>query len=106
MTPNNNDNNDNNENNENKKELLFETFWNLYDKKTDTKRCKAKFLKLSNKDIEDILKVVKIYVDLTPDRKYRKNPSTWLNNESWKDELLQNKQTVRKFKRPTDNITS
>jgi len=97
--------NDNKEKKE-KKELVFDKFWNLYDKKIDTKSCKAKFLKLSNKDIVNILKVVKNYVSLTPDKQYRKNPLTWLNKESWKDESLKAEQTVRKFKKPTDNITS
>ena len=70
-------------------ELAFNTFWDLYDKKTDAKNCKAKFLKLNDTERAMIFKVVKNYVDSTPDKKFRKNPSTWLNGKCWED-ILEN----------------
>jgi len=63
----------------------FLKFWNLYDKKVDSKRCKDKFIKLPKKDIEKILEVVSDYVLSTPDPKYRKNPLSWLNGKCWND---------------------
>lgn len=63
----------------------FLTFWKIYNKKVDSKRCKDKFIKLPKKDIEKILEVVNDYVVLTPDIKFRKNPLTWLNGKCWND---------------------
>jgi hypothetical protein len=63
----------------------FLKFWNIYNKKNDSKRCKDKFIKLPKKDIDKILEVVNDYVVLTPDVKFRKNPLTWLNGKCWND---------------------
>ena len=89
MTPNNNVNNDNNDNNENKQKRLsdFETFWKTYAKPEGKKKASEKFLKLPQKDVDKILTVVKNYVISTPDKKYRKNPTTWINGEHWNDEI-------------------
>ena len=32
------------------------------------------------------------YIDSTPDKSFRKNPMTYLNNKSWEDEII-NKNT-------------
>jgi hypothetical protein len=69
------------------KEILFEQFWNLYDKKVERKNCFNKFIKLDLKVIEKIINVVPFYVKSTPDLKYRKNPETWINGECWNDEI-------------------
>ena len=63
----------------------FNLFWNKYNKKIDSKKCKDKFKKLSKIQVETILKVVDSYVAATSDVQYRKNPLTWLNGECWKD---------------------
>lgn len=70
------------------KEKLFESFWDLYDKKVEKDACKKKFLKLDLHVIEKILQVVPNYVLTTPDKQYRKNPETWINNKCWNDELI------------------
>ena len=100
-TPNNNDNNVNNENNENKKEIQFDLFWNLYDKKQGRENCLKNFCRLSDEDINKILLVVKDYVILTPETKYRKMPLTWLNGKHWNDELKNNKTLNYKPAKPT-----
>ena len=69
------------------KEILFEQFWNLYDKKVERKNCFNKFINLDLKVIEKIINVVPFYVKSTPDLKYRKNPETWINGECWNDEI-------------------
>lgn len=79
-------------------ELAFNTFWDLYDKKTDAKNCKAKFLKLNDTERAMIFKVVKNYVDSTPEKKFRKNPSTWLNGKCWEDDFNNLEHTVEKDK--------
>jgi hypothetical protein len=69
------------------KEILFEGFWTLYNKKIERKVCLAKFKKLDIETINKIIQVVPDYVKSTPDPKYRKNPETWINGECWNDEL-------------------
>lgn len=67
----------------------FERFWNLYDKKTGEKgKIKAKFLKLSKSDRAKIFETLPAYVAATPEKRYRKNPETYLNNKSWNDEII------------------
>ena len=69
------------------KEKSFDIFWNIYDKKVDTKNCKDKFEKLTEKERLLILEVVQAYVNSKPDVQFRKNPLTWLNGKCWNDEL-------------------
>lgn len=67
--------------------LSFDEFWNLYDKKTDRKKCEDKYKKLSLVQIEKIKTALPIYIKSKPDVQYRKNPLTWLNGECWNDEV-------------------
>jgi len=67
------------------KEVLFTDFWKVYDKSVDRKKCLEKFVKLPEKDIELILEVLPIYITETKDKKFRKNPLTWLNGNCWLD---------------------
>ena len=67
----------------------FADFWNLYDKKVGRKELLAKkFLKLPYKDKMKIMETLPDYVRSTPDKQYRKNPETYLNNRSWEDEII------------------
>lgn len=79
-------------------ELAFDNFWNLYDKKVDAKKCKDKFLKLTDLERVKIFKVLKNYVDSTPDKQFRKNPSTWLNGKCWEDDFNSLEHTIDKDK--------
>lgn len=63
----------------------FIEFWNMYNKKVDSKKCKDKFFKLSKQDIEKIKTVLPTYINDTHDVQYRKNPLTWLNGKCWND---------------------
>jgi hypothetical protein len=67
----------------------FEDFWDLYDKKTGNKESiKKKFKKLPQKTKELIIDYLPQYIESTPDKTYRKNPQTFLNNKSWEDEII------------------
>ena len=67
----------------------FEDFWDLYDKKVGKKeKIKKKWVKLPQKTKEEIIKYIPLYINSQPQKKYRKNPETFLNNESWKDEII------------------
>lgn len=65
----------------------FDDFWNLYNKKVGRKKSEAKWKRLTNKDRAAIMEHLPNYIRNTPDVQYRKNPETYLNNESWNDEL-------------------
>jgi len=66
----------------------FEDFWNLYDKKQDRPKCENKWKKIKQAAREKIMEHLELYVRSTPDIQYRKNPITYLNNESWNDEII------------------
>ena len=67
----------------------FAEFWDLYGKKTDLSKCKAKFARLSKLEIDLLFENLPDYIRSTPDKQYRKNPITWLNGKCWNDEILQ-----------------
>lgn len=67
----------------------FDRFWNLYNKKRgDKAKVKVKFCKLSKADREKIFQTLPAYVANTPDKTFRKDPQTYLNNRSWEDEII------------------
>ena len=65
----------------------FNEFWILYNKKIDKKKVEAKWSKLKESDKKMILLKLPAYIKATPDIKYRKNALTYLNGESWNDEI-------------------
>ena len=84
----------NNTNNNNKKEkdILFNKFWDAYDKKVGLLACKNKFMKLDIDICQKCVDVTPKYVASTPDVKFRRNPLTWLNQGCWDDEIKDNNQ--------------
>lgn len=67
----------------------FGKFWDMYGKKTSPKdKCFQKWKKLSAADREAIFRTLPQYVANTPDKRYRKDPATYLNQRVWEfDEL-------------------
>lgn len=67
----------------------FEEFWDAYDKKVGKKESLIKkWLKLSDEERELAMSYILKYKQCQPDKQYRKNPETFLNNKSWNDELI------------------
>ena len=67
----------------------FDIFWNLYDKKIGSrKKIESKWNKLPKNEKEKILDYIPMYIKSQPNKKFRKNAETFLNNESWNDELI------------------
>jgi len=82
---------DNKNDNKNDNELLekqFNEFWNLYNKKTGKADAEKKFkAALKIETFGSLMTGLNAYVKARDaDRKYWKDPSTWLNKECWKDE--------------------
>ena len=67
--------------------LSFSQFWDMYDKKIGMKKCSDKYAKISESDRSIIKEHVPRYVASTTDKKFRKNPLTYLNGEHWNDEI-------------------
>ena len=68
-----------------KRKEQFESFWNLYDNRKDKQKAKSLWMKLSEEDINLIRKTISRYLAETPDKKFRKHPSTYLNQKTWLD---------------------
>ena len=81
--------NEENDNNDKNIDSDFENFWNLYDKKVgDKNKIIKKFNALKEADKTKIFESLPEYIISTPDKKFRKNPETYLNNHSWNDEII------------------
>lgn len=67
---------------------LFEKFWAMYGKKVDKRKAQQKWKRLSKKDKHAALEYIPKYVAATPDIQYRRNPTTFLNNRTWENEII------------------
>jgi hypothetical protein len=66
----------------------FEQFWNMYDKKLGREICDKKYKKLNETERQKIKEHLPKYCLSTPDKQYRKNPITYLNQKCWNDDVL------------------
>ncbi len=68
----------------------FETFWNLYDKKTGKDKSEKKWYTIPESERKKIIDHIPKYKISQPEKRFRKNPLTYLNNKSWNDEIIEN----------------
>lgn len=67
----------------------FEDFWKAYDKKVGSRvKIENKWNKLSIEEQEAIMSHIPKYKYSQPDKQFRKNPETYLNNRAWEDEIV------------------
>lgn len=67
----------------------FEWFWNEYDKKVgDKQKLKKKWNKLTDEERQNAMNYLELYKQSKPDKQFRKNPETFINNKSWNDEII------------------
>ena len=67
----------------------FEWFWNEYDKKVgDKQKLKKKWNKLTDIERQNAMNYIDLYKQSVPDKQFRKNPETFINNKSWNDEII------------------
>lgn len=67
----------------------FEIFWDMYDKKVGrNEKIKSMWDKLSVETQQKILNYIPKYIELRPNKEFRKDPQTFFDNESWNDELI------------------
>lgn len=92
-----------NEIKEDEKELNipFDDFWNLYDKKRGLKdKVEAKWEKLTNSEREQAMAYIPKYKEAQPDKTFRKDPTTFINNKAWNDEII-----ISFSKKPLNNTS-
>jgi len=95
------DKNGKNEKNEkNNINIPFEKFWDLYDKKVDRAKCEPKWKKLKDSERESIMQYIPKYKKSEPNKKYRKNPETFLNKRSWENEIIGDNKKNNTLKNP------
>ena len=81
----------------------FDDFWNIYDKKVDRKNCESKWNKYSEETKEKIMLHIPSYVSSTPDKSFRKNPETYLNQEAWNNEIINHAKQSSQSQQKTGN---
>lgn len=66
----------------------FEIFWTTYDKKVGRPKAEKKWSELNEELRARIIEHVRRYVQAKPDKQYRKDPATYLNQKGWEDEII------------------
>lgn len=67
----------------------FNDFWELYDKKVgDKAKLEKKWQQISEPARLLIKEHIPKYKESQPEKKFRKDPQTYLNNKSWNDEII------------------
>jgi biotin operon repressor len=78
-------------------EIHFESFWNLYPKKTDKGAARRAFRKAAKtQELAVIVDAAGRYAEdpNLPEKQYIKNPATWLNAEAWNNGPLPKRKTT------------
>ena len=87
--------------------LPFSDFWDLYDKKVGSKiKLEKKWEKISEEDRAKIREYIPRYKKSQQDKMFRKNPETFLNNESWNDEIINETKNINNGKDRRDSETA
>lgn len=69
--------------------ISFSEFWDKYEKKVGDKiKLERKWILLKDIDRENIMAHIPLYKVSQPNKKFRKDPETYLNNKSWLDEIV------------------
>ena len=78
--------------------IEFEFFWNEYDKKVGVKeKLKKKWNNLTDIERQNAMNYIDLYKQSVPDKQFRKNPETFLNNKSWNDEIIKRTNSTTKL---------
>jgi hypothetical protein len=85
----------------------FDLVWDMYGKKGNRKTSLLKFSKMKDSDKKLMSGHLPEYVKSKPEKQYRKNLETYINQECWNDEIEdnQNERTqanIRNYETPTD----
>jgi uncharacterized protein YdaU (DUF1376 family) len=67
----------------------FEEFWDLYDYKKSRDKAEKAWKTLNKEEKALALQHAPVYAKSTPDKQFRKHPTTYLNNKSFNDEIIE-----------------
>lgn len=82
----------------------FDEFWNDYEKKVgDKEKIRKKYDKLPDRVKLAIKEHIPKYKAAQPEKQFRKNPETYLNNKSWNDEIIAKVQIKTNYVEPYTN---
>ena len=87
-----------------KKNIPFEVYWALYDKKVNQVETKKLWGGLNFKTQLEIVVYVAKYVQATPNKQYRKNPDNFLREEIWKNEIININKSIENNNVKQDNL--
>ena len=68
-------------------EYTFERWWKLYGYSKSKDKCMEKWLRMTYEERKLATERTPSYVASTPDLRFRKHPTTWLNQKCWNDEV-------------------
>lgn len=75
----------------------FDDFWELYDKKVGRSKAEKLYSKISTNDKAKIFEHIEPYKQSQPDKKFRKDPETYLRNRAWEDEIIMPQNTKNNY---------
>jgi len=67
----------------------FEEFWDMYDYKKSKDKAEKVWKTLNKEEKALALQHAPVYAQSTPDKQFRKHPTTYLNNKSFNDEIIE-----------------
>jgi hypothetical protein len=67
----------------------FEEFWDLYDYKKSRDKAEKAWKSLNKEEKALALQHAPLYAQSTPDKQFRKHPTTYLNSKSFNDEIIE-----------------
>jgi cell fate (sporulation/competence/biofilm development) regulator YlbF (YheA/YmcA/DUF963 family) len=67
----------------------FEEFWDMYDYKKSRDKAEKAWKTLNQQEKALALQHASVYAQSTPDKQFRKHPTTYLNNKSFNDEIIE-----------------
>jgi len=67
----------------------FEEFWDLYDYKKSRDKAEKAWKTLNQEEKALALQHAPVYAQSTPDKQFRKHPTTYLNSKSFNDEIIE-----------------
>ena len=67
----------------------FEEFWDLYDYKKSKDKAEKVWKTLNKEEKALALQHAPVYAQSTPDKQFRKHPTTYLNSKSFNDEIIE-----------------
>lgn len=68
--------------------IEFDEFWNLYGKKVGLEKSRKLWEGLTDNERVQAMNHIPGYTAATPEKKYRKDPQTYLRNKSFNDEII------------------